>query len=759
MAGRGERRAGRVEVWAARAWNVFNEGRPFSLVYPVLCLLAAAPLGLGPDGPLGLALLGALAVAAVASRLPFALRGRVALWVILAVAVPVLELGRAPGLLAGALAGYAVFTVLVWGTVYYRLRTGAPWSNGLRFWRLVLTNSDPTSGNALEQVPKMLMGLGAGTLLAEAPGVGSVARVAAIAALVAALGLIVGRRFRRGLPAPPPPAPAPAVSCAEPRTALARRVYVLVVDGANRDRLRQARTPTLDRLAREGTEYLGVDTVHPARTVTCFASMLTGATPAEHGMRSNFVARTGARRPSAFSALEAAGRSGRLVGIAHLLDAFPERHVRSVTSVQPTERLDRSLAAVARDVVEREDPDLLVLQLLAVDQIGHVRGTRNHDYLEQLEQSDRRVGDLLAWLAERGRLEDATVIVMADHGQGRGIGGHGHLDWGESPVPFLVWGRGAVPGGVSDERRSVMELTVTVCRLLGVAPPAGARGRPMVPAEDAAVRRPAAGGSCLVVLWAPDADARVLAVARAALPAEAAGMKLEPVVGLRPGDAPAPAAQGSATQPDLGNARLVADQDPAAQPDRLGNARLVADDGSAEQPDRLGSGHPGGGPSSAAAIRARDADAALRAAAALARERGHRAVALVEVGRTDPVRLAPLLEPVAAGRAGHVLGSRGICGPSRPWPARARDRLGAAWLGTRARTVLWDPRPPARVLGPGALELLADDPSSAPVTRALAHAGVPALELPLEATPAPPVVPPTPVRGSRAPAPEPIGGP
>ena len=133
------------------------------------------------------------------------------------------------------------------------------------------------------------------------------------------------------------------------------------------------------------------------------------------------------------------------MGIAHLLDAFPERHVRSVTSVQPTERLDRSLAAVARDVVEREDPDLLVLQLLAVDQIGHVRGTRNGDYLEQLEQSDRRVGDLLAWLAECGRLEDATVMVMADHGQGRGIGGHGHLDWGESPVPFLVWGRGAVP--------------------------------------------------------------------------------------------------------------------------------------------------------------------------------------------------------------------------------------------------------------------------------------------------------------------------
>ena len=59
------RAAGAFEVWAARVWNVFNEGRPFSLVYPALVLLAAAPLGLGPDGSLLLALLGALGLAAV----------------------------------------------------------------------------------------------------------------------------------------------------------------------------------------------------------------------------------------------------------------------------------------------------------------------------------------------------------------------------------------------------------------------------------------------------------------------------------------------------------------------------------------------------------------------------------------------------------------------------------------------------------------------------------------------------------------------
>ncbi|HEY6780838.1 MAG TPA: hypothetical protein VI111_07790, partial [Thermoleophilaceae bacterium] len=198
MAANGHRAAGPAEVWAARAWNVFNEGKPFSIVYPAMVLLAAWPLGLAPDGSIALALLGALGLAAVLSRFAFPLRGRALLWLAAAASVPLLEPWRAPaGLWIGALAGYVFFTVILWGSIYYHLRTGAPWANGLRFWRLVLTNSDPTSGNALEQLPKLLMTLSAGTLLAEQPTAGSVARIAAVALLTAALGALAWRSFVR----------------------------------------------------------------------------------------------------------------------------------------------------------------------------------------------------------------------------------------------------------------------------------------------------------------------------------------------------------------------------------------------------------------------------------------------------------------------------------------------------------------------------------------------------------------------------------
>ena len=82
MAGNGHRAAGGFEIWAARAWNVFNEGRPFSIVFPVMVLLCSVPVGLAPDGSLLLALGGTLALAVVVSRFSFPLRSRALLWLV-----------------------------------------------------------------------------------------------------------------------------------------------------------------------------------------------------------------------------------------------------------------------------------------------------------------------------------------------------------------------------------------------------------------------------------------------------------------------------------------------------------------------------------------------------------------------------------------------------------------------------------------------------------------------------------------------------
>jgi Glycosyl transferase family 2/Type I phosphodiesterase / nucleotide pyrophosphatase len=686
MARNGHRAAGSAEVWAARAWNVLNEGRPFSVVYPVLVLLAAVPAGVAPDGPALVALCGALAVSAVLACFTFPLRGRLLLWLALAVSVPLLEPWRAPALLLGALAGWLIFTVVVWGSVYYHLRTGAPWLNGLRFWRLVLTDSDPTSGNALEQVPKMLMALSAAALIAEEPNARSLGQVAAAAALSALLGALAWRRFaRRRLPRYPARTPAAA-----PGRPLARRVYVIVVDGCNRGRLRQARTPVLDRLAREGTEYLAVEPAYPARTVVCFSSMLTGASPAEHGMRSNFVARLGVRTESIFDVLDRHGRRGRLVGIAHLLDPFGEEVVRSVTSVQPTSGIDRSLCGEARRVVEEEDPDLLVLQLLAADQLGHVRGVRSPEYLDQLAETDRRVGELLAFLDERGRLEGATVVLMADHGQGRGIGGHGHLDWGETPVPFVVWGEGAVPGAVVREPRSVLELSATIAELLGVERPAAARGRPLVPARDPSVERAGLGwgARCLAIVPACDEEASIDGVL-AALPDHACALPV-----------------------DL----------------------LVVDDGSRDATAHIAREH---GARVIRHERRRGLGAAVRTGLEAARDEGYAAAVYLDGdGEYDPADFESVLEPVARGRADYMTGSRFLGAPrsGMSWHRTLANRAASALLGTLLHTVVSDGQAGYRAFSRRALAAarIRHDYNYAQVlTLSLWGAGIDAAEVPV----------------------------
>jgi hypothetical protein len=683
------RSAGVFEVWAARAWNVFNEGRPFTLVYPVLVLAAAAATGLAPDGPLLLAFVGALALAAVLAAFPFPLRGRALLWLALAASAPLLEPWRAPSLVVGALAGWAFFTVFFWGTIYYRLRTGAPWTNFLRFWRLVLTNSDPTSGNALEQVPKVVMTMSAAALLAEEPGAGSAARIAAAAFVAATLGTAAWRHFARRLPTyPKKPTLRKGSDPFRRVEGLAQRVFVIVVDGCNRERLWQADAPTIDRLAREGTEYLAVEPAYPARTVVCFSSMLTGAAPHEHGMRSNFAPRLGVRTESVFDVLERHGRRGRLVGIAHLLDPFGEDFVTAVTSVQPTERIDHSLTAAAREVVEREDPDLLVLQLLAADQLGHVRGVRNREYLGQLADTDRHVSGFLEWLDERGKLEGATVILMADHGQGRGIGGHGHLDWGETPVPFVVHGAGAVPGAVSREPRNVCELAATVCELLGVEAPSSARGRPLVPVSDpAVVPAPPAGRRCLVVIPAKD-EVPVIGSIVSAIPGVACGMAVDTLV------------------IDDGS------RDDTAAIARAAGAEVVSN----ASPAGLG--------------------AAVRQGLAAARDRGYDAAVYVDGdGEYDPAELERVLDPVARGRAEYVVGSR-FTGSrdGMAWHRDLANRATSALLGTLMGTVVSDGQSGYRSFGRRALaeaRIRHDYNYAQVLTLSLWGAGIEPVEVPI----------------------------
>jgi hypothetical protein len=153
--------ASKFEIVAARCWNVLNEGKSFHPIFVLGIFFLLHALEFGSREFWGRALPALLLTAPLVVlfvRYDFPLKLRWALWGFLAVFAVVFRFVDA-GALALALGLYVFFTVFFWGTFYYHLRTGAPKTNFVRFWRLVLENPDSTSGNFLEQVPKALLAL------------------------------------------------------------------------------------------------------------------------------------------------------------------------------------------------------------------------------------------------------------------------------------------------------------------------------------------------------------------------------------------------------------------------------------------------------------------------------------------------------------------------------------------------------------------------------------------------------------------------
>ena len=625
------RAAGPMEEWAARAWNVLNEGKPFTWVFGafVLAVTGAPAAGFLACIPLALGWW----------RHAFPLHLRAVLWAV-AGAVIVIAGGVPlnPSLLALAL--YLTFTIVLWGTVYYHLRLGAPLTNFVRFWRLVLENPDPTSGNLLEQVPKVAALIAVGHSTRSLP----VLWLAGAAAW--AVGSVVTRRFITWVPgwatgdkaADRRPRPAGPVLCGD--GVPSRKMLLLVIDGCRVDRLADAHTPFLDKLAREGISYDRCSTVYPARTVTGFSSMLTGAPPAVHGMRSNFVPRLGVRCESVFDVAPGA----RMVGIAHLVDAFGP-HVSTVTAVMPNDEIDSALCNKAREVVLADDPDVLVVQTLSVDQTGHFRGSYYDEYLAHIESTDKELESLVGWLAERwGGLDGVTIGVLSDHGQGIGIGGHGHWTPTERWVPCIWWGHGVPAAPVRDEV-SILDVAATLAHRAGVRAPNRSVGACLL--CDAAA--PAEGGAKKVVF---------------------------------------PVHNEAATLADV-LARVPAGWDAVVVDDG-------STDGSADIAERAG-----------AVVLRHERNRGLGAAVrtGLEHANGSSVMAFLDAdGEYDPAQLDALAAPILRGEADYVVGSRFAGRIESMLPQRRLGNVVLTWLTSAvARRRLTDAQSGFRALGRDAL--------------------------------------------------------
>lgn len=298
-----------------------------------------------------------------------------------------------------------------------------------------------------------------------------------------------------------------ALACGAPAPS---GILLVTLDTTRADRLgaygwRSARTPNLDRMAREGVLF--ENAVAPAPiTLPSHTSILTGVPPSAHGVRDNGLYALGPDAQLVSEVLRAQGwRTGAFVGSFVLhprfgLDqgfetyAVPTRGPGAAPGLVP----ERRAAAVVDDFlawletlapgerffawVHFFDPHQPYLPPAAW------RIESMHPYDQEIAYTDFQLGRLLRGLEALGRSEGLLVAVTADHGEGtgeHGEKGHGIFVYQStlrvpllfSGAPVAGWAGRRVAGFVS-----LLDLPATLLAFAGLPPDAlpQASSRPLL---------------------------------------------------------------------------------------------------------------------------------------------------------------------------------------------------------------------------------------------------------------------------------------
>jgi arylsulfatase A-like enzyme len=265
-----------------------------------------------------------------------------------------------------------------------------------------------------------------------------------------------------------------------------RRVIVVVLDGLRPDAIPRFQLPNLTALAQRSAYTMLGRTVSPSVTACAMASLLTGADPQRHGLRSDrfhlprasgplhplprVLAAQGMPSAAFFAAVPML-----FVPVAHRIASrlgFTQSRLRGTHSAE--------IHAAARTVVREQRSGLVLQHWPDADRAGHAHGWMSEPYAKAAWEMDATLGTLM----QDVNLNDpeTLLIALADHGGGGAVSTHHNsahpLD---TTIPLLIAG-GAVRSGELAPGASLLDVPATVCWALGIARPESFAGRPLTSA-------------------------------------------------------------------------------------------------------------------------------------------------------------------------------------------------------------------------------------------------------------------------------------
>ncbi|MGB9180031.1 MAG: ectonucleotide pyrophosphatase/phosphodiesterase [Pyrinomonadaceae bacterium] len=248
----------------------------------------------------------------------------------------------------------------------------------------------------------------------------------------------------------------------------AKRALVISIDGldarylAKRDEY-GLKIPTLRRLMAEGLTAQGVRGVYPSVTYPSHTTIVTGTTPARHGIFGNEIVeppdqpRTGAwhwfaREIKTDTLWDAAARNSlttaliswpvavgagdynvpeifkvggtRLETLAVMREnARPQGLLQEVAAHDPdlyknvnADESDDLRTRYAEYVIKEKRPELLLIHLFDLDHFQHSFGPFTPEAFAILEKEDAYVARLLAAQERAGVMDETAVFIVSDHG-------------------------------------------------------------------------------------------------------------------------------------------------------------------------------------------------------------------------------------------------------------------------------------------------------------------------------------------------------
>jgi predicted AlkP superfamily pyrophosphatase or phosphodiesterase len=261
------------------------------------------------------------------------------------------------------------------------------------------------------------------------------------------------------------------------------RVILVVLDGLRPDAIAALPLPAVGAVAAAGAHTLAATTVEPSLTAAALTSLMTGVSPAIHGIRSEraLIPRPGQRLTLLPQLLQDHGY--RTYGfMAALPPGFRTIGTRMAARMSAAVTFaGRDAAGIldhALPTIDRIQRGMMFLHWPDADLAGHAHGWMSDEYTAAAQRIDHAFERLID---ASGALHDpgTVVIALADHGGG-GTASHDHhsshpLDL---TIPIVIAG-GQVSRTVLPPGASLLDVTATVPWCLGIAPPVGWMGRPL----------------------------------------------------------------------------------------------------------------------------------------------------------------------------------------------------------------------------------------------------------------------------------------